>query len=174
MFKYGIRTFYLFIFKYPKYDIICLTRERIHRPWSPFSIVLGPVFRKPISANPGLNFNLGFYTSLFDSLFGIIFSTLYGASNHQTVDKKNSTEFSLKASRAEIRFHTNPGLSKPSFEQPSPVFYCSELTCWWNFAVCKSCLLRNTAGIGLTFVGLTFVGLWFLKRKFSKRDTHYK
>ena len=79
-----------------------------------------PVFRKPISANPGLNFNLGFYTSLFDSLFGIIFSTLYGASNHQTVEKKNSTEFSLKASRAEIRFHTNPGLSKPSFEQPSP------------------------------------------------------
>ena len=83
-------------------------------------ILLGPVFWKPISANPGLNFNLGFYTSLFDSLFGIIFSTLYGASNHQTVDKKNSTEFSLKASRAEIRFHTNPGLSKPSFEQPSP------------------------------------------------------
>ena len=80
----------------------------------------GPVFRKPISTNPGLNFNLDFYTSLFDSLFGIIFSTLYGASNHQIVDKKNSTEFSLKASRAEIRFHTNPGLSKPSFEQPSP------------------------------------------------------
>ena len=66
------------------------------------------------------DFNLGFYTSLFDSLFGIIFSTLYGASNHQIVDKKNSTEFSLKASRAEIRFHTNLGLSKPSFEQPSP------------------------------------------------------
>ena len=80
----------------------------------------GPVFRKPISANPGLNFNLDFYTSLFDSLFGIIFSTLYGASNHQIVDKKNSTEFSIKASRAEIRFHTNPGLSKPSFEKPSP------------------------------------------------------
>ena len=83
-------------------------------------MILGPVFLKPISANPGLNFNLGFYTSLFDSLFGIIFSTLYGASNHQIVDKKNSTEFSLKASRAEIQFHTNPGLSKPSFKQPSP------------------------------------------------------
>ena len=74
-------------------------------------MILGPVFRKLISANPGLNFNLGFYTSLFDSLFGIIFSTLYGASNHQIVDKKNSTEFSLS---------TNPGLSKSSFEQPSP------------------------------------------------------
>ena len=81
-------------------------------------MILGPVFRKLISANPGLNFNLGFYTSLFDSLFGIIFS--FGASYHQIVDKKNSTEFSLKASRAEIRFHTNPGLSKPSFERPSP------------------------------------------------------
>ena len=32
----------------------------------------------------------------------------------------NSTKFSLKASRAEIRFHSNPGLSKPSFERPSP------------------------------------------------------
>ena len=82
--------------------------------------VQGPVFQKPISANPRLNFNLCFYIFLFDSLFGIIFSTLYGASNHQIVDKKNYTEFSLKASRAEIRFHTNPGLSKPSFEQPNP------------------------------------------------------
>ena len=91
-------------------------------------VLQGPVFRKPISANPGLNFNLDFYTSLFDSLFGIIFSTLYGASNHQIVDKKNSTEFSLKASRAEIRFHTHPGLSKPSFEQPSPD-YLDEAIC---------------------------------------------
>ena len=80
----------------------------------------GPVFQKPISTNPELNFNLGFYTSLFNSLFGIISSTLYGASNHQIVDKKNYTEFSSRASRTEIRFHTNPGFTKPSFEQPSP------------------------------------------------------
>ena len=57
---------------------------------------LGPVFQKLISANQGLNFNLGFYTSLFDSLSGIIFSSLYGESNHQIVDKKNHTEFSFK------------------------------------------------------------------------------
>ena len=81
---------------------------------------LGPVFQKLISVNQGLNFNLGFYTSLFDSLPGIIFSSLYGASNHQIVDKKNHTKFSFKTSRTEIQFHTNPGLSKPSFEQPSP------------------------------------------------------
>ena len=95
----------------------------------------GPVFRKPISANPELNFNLGFYTSLFDSLFGIIFSTLYGASNHQIVDKKNSTEFSLKASRAEIRFHTNPGLSKPSFEQLSPDLHTCRILIFINWIV---------------------------------------
>ena len=81
---------------------------------------LGPVFQKLISANQGLNFNLGFYTSLFDSLSGIIFSSLHGVSNHQIVDKKNHIEFSFKTSRTEIQFHTNPGLSKPSFEQPNP------------------------------------------------------
>ena len=48
---------------------------------------------------------------LFESLFGIIFSILYGASNHQIGDKKDYTEFSMKPFRSEIRFHTNPGLS---------------------------------------------------------------
>ena len=71
----------------------------------------GPVVRRPIRANTGLNFILGFFTPLFESLFGIIFSILYGASNHQIVDKKNYTEFSMKPFRSEIRFHTNSGLS---------------------------------------------------------------
>ena len=35
--------------------------------------------------------------------------------------KKNCTEFSFKAFRSEIQFHTNPGLSQASFEQPGPV-----------------------------------------------------
>ena len=71
----------------------------------------GPVVRRPIRANTGLNFILGFFTPLFESLFGIIFSILYEASNHQIVDKKNYTEFSMKPFRSEIRFHTNSGLS---------------------------------------------------------------
>ena len=33
----------------------------------------GPVVRRPISANQGLNFNLGFYISLFKSRLKILF-----------------------------------------------------------------------------------------------------
>ena len=35
---------------------------------------LGPVLRRPISANPLLNFNLGFYISLFKSCLRTIFN----------------------------------------------------------------------------------------------------
>ena len=71
----------------------------------------GPVVRRPISANPGLNFNLRFFIPLLKSLFGKIFSVLFKASSSHTLNKKNSTEFSCKAFRSEIGFHTNPGLS---------------------------------------------------------------
>ena len=50
------------------------------------SILLGPVVRRPISANPGLNFNLGFFIPLLKSLFGIIFSVLFKVSNSHTLD----------------------------------------------------------------------------------------
>ena len=46
----------------------------------------GPVVRRPISANPGLNFNLGFLIPLLKSLFGIIFSVLFKVSNSHTLD----------------------------------------------------------------------------------------
>ena len=46
----------------------------------------GPVVRRPISANPGLNFNLGFFIPLLKGLFGIIFSVLFKASNIHTLD----------------------------------------------------------------------------------------
>ena len=71
----------------------------------------GPVVRRPISANPGLNFNLRFFIPSLKSLFGKIFSVLFKASSSHTLNKKNSTEFSCKAFRSEIGFHTNPGLS---------------------------------------------------------------
>ena len=47
---------------------------------------LGPVVRRPISTNPGLNFNLGFLIPLLKSLFGIIFSVLFKVSNSHTLD----------------------------------------------------------------------------------------
>ena len=47
--------------------------------------VLGQVIRRPINANPGLNFNPGLF--FFSSK---AFSrTIFSAQNHQIVDKKN-------------------------------------------------------------------------------------
>ena len=65
----------------------------------------GPVVWRLISANPWLNFILGFFIPLFKSLYRIIFSVPFRESNY-IVDKKNCTEFSFKAFRSEIIFHT--------------------------------------------------------------------
>ena len=75
------------------------------------AIHLDPVVQRPISANPGLNFNPGFYISLFKSRFGIILPIVLGAFNYQIVVKKKKTELALQAFRFKIKFHTNPRLS---------------------------------------------------------------
>ena len=80
----------------------------------------GQVVRRPTGANMELNFNPGFYISLFQIIFQIAFSILFRASPTQIVGKISLTEFSFKAFRSEIKFHTNPGLSHPSFNQPNP------------------------------------------------------
>ena len=49
----------------------------------------GPVVRTPVSANPGLNFNPGFFIFLSKALSRIIFSILFRVSNHQIVGKEN-------------------------------------------------------------------------------------
>ena len=95
---------------YPPPSHPCITMSFLDICWHPL-ILLGPVVQRPISANPGLNFNLGFFLSLFKSLFGTIFLLLFRAANYQLVDKNNWCGFSLKAFRSEIKFHTNPGLS---------------------------------------------------------------
>ena len=59
------------------------------------SVVLGPVTRWWISANPGLDFNLGFLFFLSNTFSRIIFSILLKVSNHQIANKKNSTEFAV-------------------------------------------------------------------------------
>ena len=72
---------------------------------------LGPVLRRPISANPGLNFNLGFFFFCLKAFSWIRFFFLFRASNHQIVGKKNKTEFAFEAFISEFKFRTNPGLS---------------------------------------------------------------
>ena len=49
-------------------------------------VLQGPVVQRPISADPGLNFNRGFLVPLLKSLFGIIFSVLFEVSNSHTLD----------------------------------------------------------------------------------------
>ena len=73
--------------------------------------VQGPVVRRPISANPGLNFNLGFFLFCLKAFYRIIFPIVFRASSIQIVDKKNYTEFAFKAFISEFKFHINPGLS---------------------------------------------------------------
>ena len=55
----------------------------------------GPVVQMPVSTNPALNFNLGFFFFLSKSLSHIIFSILFRVSNHQIVGKENETEFAF-------------------------------------------------------------------------------
>ena len=50
-------------------------------------IQLGPVVRTPVSE--GLNFNPGFVFFLSKALPRIIFSILFGVSNHQILGTKN-------------------------------------------------------------------------------------
>ena len=71
----------------------------------------GQVVQRPISANPGLDFNPGFFFFCSKAFTRIIFSLLYRVSNHQIVGKKNKTEFASKAFISEIKFRTNSGLA---------------------------------------------------------------
>ena len=50
---------------------------------------MGPVVRTPVNANPGLNFNPGFFFFLSKALSRIIFSILFRVSNHQIAGKEN-------------------------------------------------------------------------------------
>ena len=55
----------------------------------------GQVVQMPVSTNPGLNFNLGFFFFLSKALSQIIFSILFRVSNHQIEGKEDETEFAF-------------------------------------------------------------------------------
>ena len=88
-------------------------QERYH--WA-----LGPVVWRPISANAGVNLNPSFFIPLFKSLLETNFHILIRTSSDQIASKKIWTAFSFKAFRPEIKFQTNLGLSKLSFEKLRP------------------------------------------------------
>ena len=71
-------------------------------------IGLGPVVRRPISANSGVNFNPGFFIPLWSRLFEIISLFFFRASDNQILQKKKYAEFFVLA----FRFHIYPGLTQ--------------------------------------------------------------
>ena len=59
---------------------------------------LRPIVQRPISLNPGLNYNPGFFFFCSKAPSQLIFSILVRVSNNdnnQIVDKKNLTEFAF-------------------------------------------------------------------------------
>ena len=55
----------------------------------------GPVIRRPISVNPGLNLNQGSFFFCSKTFHQKIFPILFRAFSHQIVDKKDYIEFSF-------------------------------------------------------------------------------
>ena len=53
------------------------------------NILLGQVVRTPVSANPGLNFNPGFFFFLSKAVSRTIFCIIFRVCNHQIVGKEN-------------------------------------------------------------------------------------
>lgn len=63
----------------------------------------------------------------------MIFCILSRVSNSNILDKKNSTKFSSKAFRSEIRSHTNPELSQPALKNPAQVYPLGHASKFRNF-----------------------------------------
>ena len=86
---------------------------------------LGPVVRTSVSANPGLNFNPGFFFFSLKALSQIIFYILFKVSNHQILiqAKRIKLNLFLKLSYLSSNFARltlGNDLNPCSFEQPQP------------------------------------------------------
>ena len=68
------------------FDIISMVNKKIDHVKI---IVQGQVVQRPVSANPGLNFNPDLFFFLSKAFSQKIFSILLRVTNHQIVDKKN-------------------------------------------------------------------------------------
>ena len=68
------------------FDIICMVNKKIDYVKI---IVQGRVVQRPVSANPGLNFNPDLFFFSSKAFSQKIFSILLRVTNHQIVDKKN-------------------------------------------------------------------------------------
>ena len=80
---------------------------------------LGPIVQRPISTNPGLNFNSGFYTSMFKSRFRVIFSICFGSSIIKLKTKRVKPNFLFKLSDLTSKFSLTLGYLNPDLTNPA-------------------------------------------------------
>ena len=111
--------------KIASYKLICFQMEL----WWRFRIVtaLGPVVQMPVSARPGLNFNLGFFFFLSTALSWIIFYILFRVPNHQIVGKEKKTEFVFLSSNIWVQISHLPWVILNQLQTTKPWRHSEEL-----------------------------------------------
>ena len=80
--------------------------------------LLSQVVRRPINANPGLNFNLGFFFFCSKGFSPIIFSILFRASNHQ-IGKRIKLNLLFKLPYLNSNFALTLGYLNPALNNPA-------------------------------------------------------
>ena len=79
--------------------------------WSYKNEHKGPVVRKPISANPGLNFAQGFWFSCLKALLLLIISDSLKAAKAKLLCENNLLESASLWIKSDFKNRTNPGLA---------------------------------------------------------------
>ena len=80
---------------------------------------LGRVVRRPVSANPGLNFNPGFFFFSSKAFSRKIFSILFRVFNHQIVEKRIKLHLHFKLSYLNSNFVLTLGYVNPALNNPA-------------------------------------------------------
>ena len=103
--------------------------ENSHVRIRSYPTLQGPVVRRPISANPELNFNLGFYISLFKGRLRILFPICFWSVQSSNGGQKElSWIFSFQAFRPYIKFM--PALNTQSSKTRSKTFTNTDYWRW--------------------------------------------
>ena len=82
----------------------------------------GRVVQRPVSANPGLNFNPGFFFFSSKAFSRKIFSILFRVFNHQIVEKRIKLNLHFKLSYLNSNFVLTLGYVNLALNNPAQMF----------------------------------------------------
>ena len=145
---------------------------KLHLIFSASDMPQGPVGRRPISANPGLNFNLGFYISLFKSCLMIIFFVYFQSiSINKQKTKRFKLNFFFKLSDLKSNFIPTLGYLNPALNNPAQ--NTSDLYLELSIAVCSRTAV-SAKPLGILTSQITLPQLSNLKSKKLSTFIHYQ